>query len=187
MKNLISLILILGCTSLVVKENAFVRFHKFYEQRDFENLQKTLDRSIVIINDSTKQQYDPEKYLIDMKNWADVFDTKWNIVSARQSGDTTFSVEYDSDIFKDYFYGEGKRVNYKYIEKKGKLIYLGWDDGDDSKFEIYKKRYKAFANWCAKKYPYKYLNLQSETYVALTETKAMLEEYLKEIGHIKSM
>ena len=115
-----------------------------------------------------------------MKNWATVFNTKWIVLNKTVIGYTVFSTEVDSDIFKNYFYNGGNKVNLKYVEKNDKLIYLSWDMGKSDKNKIYEKRYKDFAEWCYKKYPYKYFNLQYQSQKALLETKVMLDVYLKE-------
>jgi hypothetical protein len=187
MKQLLILFFCLNGQVFAQKVNAFKKFHDLFEQRDFNKLKTILDKNIIIMSENSQVRYNLDEYLDDMKNWAKVFNTKWNVVSVKKIKDTTYSVEYDSDLFKTYFYDGGNKVLLKYVEKKGKLVYLSWDDGEKRKREIFESRYKDFAIWCSKTHPDKYVNLNYQTEEALMETKLMLEEYLKEIGRIKSI
>ena len=178
MKIFLLSILFLSCASS--QYNAFDKFHESFEKRDFKGIENILSDHITIESSTSKEKYEKYQYVEDMKNWATVFDTKWIVLSKTEIGDTVYSVEVDSDIFKDYFYDGGNKVNLKYVEKNDKLIYLSWDMGENDKNKIYEKRYRAFAEWCYKKYPYRYFNLQYQSQRALLEIKFMLENYLKE-------
>jgi hypothetical protein len=186
MKYILSLLFVFGGSVFAQKQNAFDKFHTFFAKRDFGKLRMVLDKKILIISERDGEQFNTDDYLRDMENWAKVFDTKWNVVSVKKIKDTTYAVEYDSDIFKKYFYDGGNNVKLKYVEKNGKLVYLSWDEGEVSKNRIFEKRYKDFAVWCYNKFPDKYSNLQYQTREALKETKFMLEEYLKVITKVKA-
>lgn len=186
MKYLFVLFFCFNGSVFAQKVNAFDKFHVCFERRDFAKLRNALDNKITIANEGTHETYNIDEYLLDMKNWAEVFDTKWNVVSVKKVKDTTYSIEYDTDIFKTYFYDGGNKVHLKYVERNGKLVYLSWDDGEANKEEVFQNRYEKFANWCYQKFPTKYFNLQQQTKAALIETKFMLEEYLKEISRKKS-
>jgi hypothetical protein len=186
MKYLLGLLFIFNGGVFAQNQNAFEKFHTLFAKRDFVKLRMVLDKKILIISETNNEKFNIDDYLQDMENWARIFDTKWNVVSVKKIKDTTYAVEYDSDIFKKYFYDGGNNVKLKYVEKYGKLVYLSWNEGELVKREIFEKRFRDFAMWCYKKFPNKYSNLQYQTREALKETKFMLEEYLKEVMKIKS-
>ncbi len=178
MKVFLLAILFLGCATSPY--DAFNKFHENFESRDFNSMKNLLSDDIFIESSVSKERFEKEPYVDDMKNWATVFNTKWIVLNKKVIGDTVYSTEVDSDIFKDYFYDGGKKVNLKYVEKNNKLVYLCWDDGEPLKDKIYEERFLKFAQWCYKNYPNKYFNLKYQSQKALEETKKMLEVYLKE-------
>ena len=178
MKILLISILFFSCAASPY--NAFNKFHESFERRDFKGVKDILSDDINIENFASKEKFEKDPYIDDMKNWATVFNTKWIVLNKKVIGDTVYSTEVDSDIFKNYFYDGGKKVNLKYVEKNNKLVYLSWDNGEPLKDKIYEERFVNFAQWCYKRYPSKYFNLKYQSQKALEETKKMLEIYLKE-------
>ena len=56
-----------------------------------------------------------------MVDWNKTFNTKWNVVSVREVGEQTKSIEYDTDIFNDYFYSGKMKYQYTYTFFKSKI------------------------------------------------------------------
>lgn len=164
----------------VKKEDAFKNFHNHFKADDFDLLAKDLDDSIVIY-DNNGRKINRENYVKDLRDWASAFNTQWHVVKWSRSGDTTRSVEYDSDQLNDYLYNGALQFQYTYVEKNNKLVYLRWDTlpGSGKIIEVADMRYRSFGDWVKKYYPGNAQSLAYKTPEAYSLVLQMLSEYLR--------
>ncbi len=158
---------------------AFGDFHIFFKDRDFTRLSDLLTDDFKLVQDG-KVTSKKAEYVLYMLDWNKALDTKWNVVSTEESGGIIKSIEYDSDIFNDYFYGDKMKLRYTYSFSNHKIKTLNVDTlpGTAKLYAEFDKRFGAFYQWVSALYPdnVKYLQMRDRT--AAINIKSMLEKYL---------
>ncbi|GAB2805790.1 nuclear transport factor 2 family protein [Ferruginibacter profundus] len=180
MKYLFTLLLLsFSLPSFQSNRQIFNDFHLAFEQSDFEKMDGLLTEDFSLLQDG-KVSSNKTEYLKYMMNWNKAFNTKWNVVSVEEAGQQVKSIEYDSDIFNDHFYGDKMKFKYTYSFDKNKLKSIAVDTlpGTAKLRAIFDERFRKFYNWVYFNFPGKlqYLN-QGDKQSALKE-KELLEKYL---------
>jgi hypothetical protein len=165
----------------------FDDFHTYYEKADFVKMDQLLSDNFVGLNNKGAVSFTKETYLSYMKEWNQVFKTKWNIVSWKLKGRQIISIEYDSDIFNDYFYGGKKTTQYTYTFLNDKIKSIRTDPTADEKnaSEIFNNRFTKFYEWVYANYPTKIKYCTAYDYESAMEVKKLLETYLPVINSKK--
>jgi hypothetical protein len=122
MKYLITLLLVsFAIQPPKTKRQLFDDFHTIFAKRDFVKMDSLLTADFTGLNESGKVSFTKPDYIQYMAEWNTVFGTKWNVVSIKQAGETIKSIEYDTDMFNDFFYDKGKmKFQYTYFFEKYK-------------------------------------------------------------------
>jgi hypothetical protein len=183
MKYLLLSLMLFTSIKMNPSQEAFDKFHQYFEKRDFVKMENLLDDEIIIYAIDTKTTHERDEYFAYLKDWSTTFNTKWNVEKVKTKGDTTYSVEYDTDIYNNFFYGGVHKSKLKYVAKNNKLVYLSWDTtaGNSKRMEIFNARQIAFYKWCLKKHPEKYYDLMKQSKEAYLQIRRMLTEYLAEL------
>ena len=182
--KLIFALLIASLPHSHVKSNMqlFKDFHTIYAKADFIAMEKLLSSDFVALKDDGGVAFPRMEYIDYMKGWNQVFKTKWNVESVKIVGNSIISIEYDTDIFNEYFYGNVKhKIEYTYTFEKGKIKSIQIKTPKESlkSEEIFLERYNKFMTWVYQNHSNKtkYLGLYDET--SSKEIKNLLELYLR--------
>ena len=182
--KLIFALLIVSLPHSHVKSNMqlFKDFHTIYAKADFIAMEKLLSSDFVALKDDGGVAFPRMEYIDYMKGWNQVFKTKWNVESVKITGNTIKSVEYDTDIFNDYFYGNVKhKIEYTYTFENGKIKSIQIKTAKESlkSEKIFQERYNKFLTWIYKNHPteVKYFGLYDKE--SSLEVKNLLELYLR--------
>ena len=182
--KLIFAVLIASLPHSHVKSNMqlFKDFHTIYAKADFIAMDNLLAPNFVLLNDKSETTLKRKEYIEYMQGWNQVFKTKWNVESVKITGNTIKSVEYDTDIFNDYFYGNVKhKIEYTYTFENGKIKSIQIKTAKESlkSEEIFQERYNKFLTWIYKNHPteVKYFGLYDKK--SSLGVKNLLELYLR--------
>ncbi len=182
MKLLITILLLTFSFSFLSKnKKLFNDFHSIFEKADFKSMNKLLSNNFVYLNKDYEIISQKPDYITYMTGWNQVFNTKWNVISVKEIKDTIISIEYDTDLYNDYFYGSAKKiVEYTYIFKNNQISSIKSVTTFESlKSEIiFKERFYKFYQWVSINYPEKLQYCKSYDKIAAIETKQLLEKYL---------
>ncbi len=186
MKLLISLLLILVTDGNITKNRQlFNDFHTIYAKADFAAMKQLLADDFVGLNENGYVSFKKAGYISYMAEWNQVFKTKWTIDSVKEEGGVIKSIEHDSDMYIDYFYGGDKKLTqYTYTFKEGKIksIQIVPTEKSNQLETVFQERFGNFYAWVQKNYPDKLTYLNAYTRRAALEVKAMLEQYLSIIN-----
>jgi hypothetical protein len=180
MKLLFTLLLSLSSLpSFQTNRKIFDDFHRVFEQSDFEKMDALLADDFTLIEKGKpgSSKIDYLKYII---NWNKTFDTKWNIVSVEETGAFIKSIEYDSDIFNDFFYGDKMKFQYTYAFDKNKLKSIAVDTlpGTAKLRATFDERFRKFYSWVYFNFPDKLQYLNQADKNAIVKEKELLEKYI---------
>ncbi|MGG9963127.1 hypothetical protein [Ferruginibacter sp. SUN106] len=180
MKYLITFLLLsFSLPSFQTNRQIFDDFHRVFEQSDFEKMDLLLTEDFSLVQDG-KVSSNKIEYLKYMMNWNKAFNTKWNVVSVEEAGQQIKSIEYDSDIFNDYFYGDKMKFKYTYSFDKTKLKSITIDTlpGTAKLRATFDERFRKFYNWVYFNFPDKLQYLNQADKQAVLKEKELLEKYL---------
>ncbi|MFT3909054.1 MAG: hypothetical protein QM737_06470 [Ferruginibacter sp.] len=159
----------------------FDDFHTIYAKHDFKKMNELLADDFVGLDEKEAVSFTKPGYIGYMTDWNMVFDTKWNVESVSEKGSLIKSIEYDTDIFNDYFYGGSKcRIEYTYTFEKDKIksIQTKHAPGTDELETVYDERFGKFYEWVSFNYPAKLKYCTKRDKQSAIETKKLLEAYL---------
>ena len=161
----------------------FKDFHTIYAKADFSAMDKLLSSDFVFLNYKGEVESTRIEYMDYMEGWNQVFKTKWNVESVKTVGNSVKSVEYDTDMFNDYFYGNLKhKIEYTYLfDENNKIKSIQTKTAKESlKSErILVQRFSKFLKWVYEKYPSKVKCCSLYDKQSAIEVKNLLENYLK--------
>ncbi|UAY52572.1 hypothetical protein [Ferruginibacter albus] len=180
MKYFLGIILLLHFTTPAkTPKELFNNFHSIYAAADFKAMDSLLADDFVLYERQIMTR--KPAYISYLTGWNQVFQTKWNVESVSISKDTITSIEYDSDIFNDYFYGGKYLIRYTYLFKNNQLQSLVASSTDDGKKaeEIYAIRHALFYKWVATYHADKTKFFNAYDKQSAQEIKMLLENYLK--------
>lgn len=180
MKYLIyTLVLFCSCTIPKSNKEIFEEFHNAYETSDISKLENLLTEDFELVQYNKINSY-KHSYLEFLSNWDKTFNTKWNVVSIKESGQLIESVEYDSDLFNDYFWGGKMPLKYTYYFKGNKISKLHVDTlpGSTERIIEFNNKYATFHEWVLTKYPEKSECFSAKDEHAIIELKKLLDEYI---------
>ncbi len=152
MKNYILIVTIFGFSfcneSKKTHQQMFNDFHTFYETKNFEKLNNLLSDDFTCSNLNVLQ-FQKKEYLAYIKGWNKVFNTKWNIVSYKEENNKITSIEYDTDLFNDFFYETKKTIKYIYTFNKNTIKSIDIDTviGSSILDDIHNKKATHFYEW----------------------------------------
>jgi hypothetical protein len=182
MKSIVTLLLLTFTLSLQKNNRQlFNDFHIIYEKADFKAMNALLSDDFVGLNEKEEVSFEKKEYIDYMRDWNQVFKTKWNIVSVKEEGNTIRSIEYDTDAYNDYFYGGKRKVIYIYSfqnEKIKSIKTITTEEGMKAD-AVFENRYSRFYQWVSERYPEK-LRFCGNSYDkrSAIEVKKLLELYL---------
>lgn len=99
----------------------FEDFRTIYAKSDSVSMKNLLASNFVGYNEKGEVSFERNQYLDYMNTWNQVFKTKWNVETYKVVGDKIESIEYDTDLYNDYFYGTKHQIKYVYRFKKNKI------------------------------------------------------------------
>jgi hypothetical protein len=179
------ILLIAGCSQVPVKTHRqlFDDFHTSYASADFEKMNQLLADDFKFINNGqlTSQKND---YIRFMTDWSKTFDTKWNVVSVQELGNTIQSIEFDTDIYNDFFQEGKMHYRYTYSFKGNSIQSIRADTlaGAGKSDLAYGKKLQAFHDWVEVKFPDKEKYLNGTDKQSAVAQKALLEQYIATEG-----
>lgn len=173
-----------SCASVPAKNHRqfFDDFHTYFEKADFDKMGHLLDDDFIITNSHGNP--DPKTdYIKYMTDWNKTFDTKWHVISVDNSGDEIKSIEYDTDIFNDYFYNGKMKYLYTYTFSGDHITRLNAETmpGDDQLRVNFRERFKKFMDWVSQNHPEKLVFCTKRDKHSAEEIKLLLENYLNNI------
>ena len=180
MKFLFSIILFFCLPLNKTNRELFDDFHKIFEKGDFKAMDALLSDDFVGLNEEGKISFSRSEYIAYMQEWNHVFKTKWNVVSVEIKGNLISSIEYDTDMYNDYFYGGKKTTQYIYSFSKNRIKSiqtLNTESGIKGEI-IFQERFDKFYNWVNSNYPSKIIYCTRYDKEAATEIKSLLQKYL---------
>jgi hypothetical protein len=183
-KYLIILILV-GCSTAPVRTNRqlFDDFHTSFAKGDFEKMNQLLADDFIFILDGKVSSLKAD-YIKYMSEWNKTFDTKWNVVSVQEVGDQIQSIEYDTDIYNNFFYGGPMRYRYTYSLSKNRIQRLTADSlkGTGNLRIAFEDRFRSFYEWVTLKFPDKLKYFSSSDKASAIAQKELLQKYLSSPG-----
>jgi hypothetical protein len=163
------------------KRQLFNDFHTFFAKRDFVKMNALLTDDFTGLNENGEISFTKPDYIQYMAEWNTVFNTKWNVISIQQAGETIKSIEYDTDIFQNYFYGNEKmKSQYTYIFEANKIKNIRIDTlpGAARLGAVFQSRFNGFFRWVYANYPAKTKYCSGKDKESATEVKVLLEKYI---------
>jgi hypothetical protein len=163
------------------KRQLFDDFHTFFARRDFAKMDSLLTHDFTGLNENGAVSFTKPDYIQYMAEWNTVFDTKWNVVSIKQTGKTITSIEYDTDMFQNYFYGNEKmKFQYTYFFEGDKIRNIRADTlpGAARLGTVFKSRFRQFFRWVSVNYPGKMKYCSGKDRESAIAVKALLEKYI---------
>lgn len=163
----------------------FNNFHTVYAKADFKAMDALLTSDFTGTNERDSISFQKPDYLDYMKGWNQVFKTKWHVVSVKEVGETIESIEYDTDMYNDYFYGGQKRtIKYIYYFEKEQIKKIQtFTTPEGVKAEaIFQERFRKFYIWVSEKHQDKLSYCTQSDKAAATEIKKLLEVYIAGIN-----
>ena len=183
MKYILAFIFI-SCAFTPARTNRelFDDFHIFFAKADFKSMDNLLSESFFCMNQARNSSSPKTEYIEYMQGWNQVFKTKWNVESVEEDGQFIKSIEYDTDAWNDYFYGEKKRYRFIYTFNKAgdKITSLRYDTlpGAQRIEFTSQARYSKFHKWIEENYPGKLKYCEDMNKQSAIEMKALLDKYL---------
>lgn len=111
-KYLLGLILMSGLFSCNrTNKQLFDDFHRIYEKKDFKAMNALLTDDFVAFNENGEITFTKPSYIDYIAQWNRAFETKWHVESVTENANQIKSIEYDTDIYNDYFNG-GKKEQF---------------------------------------------------------------------------
>lgn len=158
----------------------FDDFHTIFAKADFKAMDTLLTDNFFGLDESGRVSFQKPDYIEYMSGWNQVFKTKWNVVSVEEDGKFIKSIEYDTDIWNDYFYGEPKKTKYIYSFRVDKLAAIRVDTvpGTARILADAGKRFKKFHEWVSFNFPGKMESLTKRDKQSAIETRMIFEKYL---------
>jgi hypothetical protein len=182
MLKYISAFLLLSCSAGTTKTHRelFDDFHTYFEKADFDKMDQLLEDSFVMTDSHGERDLKPD-YMKYMMDWNKTFDTKWNVISVIDFGNKIISIEYDTDIFNDYFYNGKMKYRYTYTFNGNHISGLSSEalPEDDELRVNFHDRFKKFMDWVSVNHPAKTGYFTKRDKHSAEETKILLAEYLK--------
>ncbi|MEO6670239.1 MAG: hypothetical protein ABIN36_12230 [Ferruginibacter sp.] len=181
MKYLLALIF-LCFTFAPTKTNRqlFDDFHTIFAKGDFVSMDTLLADVFFGLNESGRVSFRKPDYIEYMAGWNLAFNTKWNVVSVEEDGKFIKSIEYDTDIWNDYFYGGVKKTKYIYSFRNDKITAIRTDTvpGTAEIETAAAVRFRKFYNWVSINFPAKLKTIDKRDKASAMETKLIFENYL---------
>jgi hypothetical protein len=163
------------------KRQLFDDFHSLFAKRDFVKMDSLLTDDFTGLDEMGNVSFTKPDYIQYMAEWNTVFNTKWNVVTIKQAGESIKSIEYDTDIFNDFFYDKGKmkyQYTYFFEERKIKSIRVDTLPGAARLGAVFQNRFKQFFRWVSVNHPAKMKYCSGKDKEAAIEVKALLEKYI---------
>ena len=182
MKYILIAVVLISCFGIPPKthKQLFDDFHTYFEKADRVQMDQLLTNDFKGLDENNHVSFRKPEYLDYMFGWNQVFGTKWNVVSVKEEKDKIISVEFDSDIFNNYFFDGKKETIYVYSFKNDKIQSIKVDTlpGNAAKTLIFNKRFTQFYNWVVINFPGKSGYCRGSDKASAMEVKALLEKYL---------
>ncbi|MEO8771195.1 MAG: nuclear transport factor 2 family protein [Ferruginibacter sp.] len=158
----------------------FDDFHTIFAKADFKAMDTLLADRFVGLNESGGVGFKRAEYIEYMAGWNQAFKTKWNVVSIEEDGNFIKSVEYDTDIWNDYFYDGIKKTKYIYSFSNDKIATIQVDTvAGAAQIELAAGvRFRKFYKWVAFNFPEKMKVIDKQDKASAMETKMVFEKYL---------
>lgn len=163
----------------------FKDFHIYFEQRNFTKMDQLLADDFAGLNEKGEVSFKKTEYIAYMKDWNETFNTKWNVVKVTYSKEGASSIEYDTDIFNDYFYNGKMKIQYTYVFSKNQIKSITTVPlpGAAELENNFQNRFGKFTEWVKLNHRDKLKYCFERDKKSATETKALLTDYL---AHLKN-
>jgi hypothetical protein len=175
----------ISCTNTTDNSHIFDRFHTSYAKADFITMDELLSKDFVCLDEKGEVSFTKSSYIKYMAEWNQVFNTQWNVVSIQEQDNLIISIEHDSDLFNDFFYGGVKPLTeytYTFSNNKIKAITTRPILDGIAADSIFQNRFTKFCVWVQKNYPDKERYCYLYDKIAATEVQKLLKEYITSLG-----
>jgi hypothetical protein len=158
----------------------FDDFHTIFAKGDFVAMDTLLADGFFGLNESGRVSFQKPDYIEYMAGWNQAFKTKWNVVSVEEDGKFIKSIEYDTDIWNDYFYGGVKKTRYIYSFRNDKIAAIRIDTVPGTLLikAAAAERFRKFYQWVSIHFPEKIKNIDNRDKQSAIETRMIFENYL---------
>jgi hypothetical protein len=181
--SLLLLTLFLYNLEFTTNRQLFDEFHIAYEKSDFKKIDTLLSETFVGLNEKGSISFIKAEYIQYIAEWNKTFETKWNVESIQEDEETIKSIEYDTDMFNNYFYGGKMKYQYTYSFKNNKIRSIRVDTlpGASKIGHEFRNKFGKFYDWVSTKYPGKEKFCLGKDRQSAIIIKDLLGQYLKEV------